>query len=393
VKSTIPSQERGGGLMGSLLWAYILMIAAGFCMLRLPISTTRGNEITVDRAIFSTINAATLTGFQQARDVDTYKLPGQITILALTIGGTLFALIGGGLALVRIMRLPYGDEYILKSSILIELIVLLIGWLGGLLPNTTAFASVFQTTSAFGNSGVWIGGLPNAMQPTTHLFYLPLAIVGGLGVPVLLEIGASIRGKRKLAAHSWTVLVTSAVLYLVGVIALLCVDGGVRSVNLARASAISINARSPGLPIVATFSRVATWLLLLWMMIGGNSGSAGGGLKATTVVRFFRGAWEALRGRNPGRGLGIAIVWIVSYLAVVGVAMLVLLGSEPDQSMDRLLMLAISAMSNVGMSHEPVSVVGIGLHTLSTVMLVGRLAPLFVLWWVAKTTDEQIGIG
>jgi Trk-type K+ transport system membrane component len=129
------------------------------------------------------------------------------------------------------------------------------------------------------------------------------------------------------------------------------------------------------------------------MIIGGNSGSAGGGLKATTLVRFFKGGWDSLRGRAPGRGYGIAMTWILGYFAVVGVAMFVLLGTDPDQPMDRLLFLAVSAMSNIGLSHEPVAIVGTGLHTLSVVMLIGRLAPLFVLWWVAKTTDENIGIG
>jgi trk system potassium uptake protein TrkH len=138
---------------------------------------------------------------------------------------------------------------------------------------------------------------------------------------------------------------------------------------------------------------VLAWFVLLLMIIGGNSGSGGGGLKATTLIRFFRGGWDSLRGRVPGRGFGIALAWIVAYLGVVGVAMFELLGSEPDQPMDRLLFLTISAMSNIGLSHEPVAVVGTGLHTLSAVMLIGRLAPLFVLWWVAKTTDENVGIG
>ena len=321
--------------MGSLLWAYILMLAAGFCVLRLPASTTRGNEMTVDRAVFSTINAATLSGFHQARDVENYKLPGQITILLLTIGGSLFALTAGGIALVRIMRLPYSNEQILTISIIIELFVLLIGWIGGLLPNQTAFESVFQSASAFGNSGVWIGQLPGVRQPIVHLFLLPLAIAGGLGVPVLIDIASAVRHRRLLRPHSSMVLMTSAVLYLVGVFVLFGIDPSPPTAgSFAKASALSINARGPGLPLVlgAPLSRLVTWFLLLWMMIGGNSGSTGGGLKATTFVRFFRGAWESLRGRTPGRGFGIAIVWIVAYLLSVGIAMFVLLDSQPDQA-------------------------------------------------------------
>jgi trk system potassium uptake protein TrkH len=379
--------------MGSLLWAYILMISAGFCVLRLPGSMTRGNELTVDRAIFSTINAATLTGFQQAHDIDTYKLLGQLTIFFLTVGGTLFALIAGGLALVRIMRLPYTDEQIFTTSIVMELLVLLLGWLSGLLTHAPAFDAIFDTTSAFGNSGVWLGGILSAQQPVTHVLLLPLAIIGGLGVPVVLDCIAAARGKRPLARHSALVLASTAILYLLGIAAVLWINEWIGMSSLARASAISINARSPGLPMALIYTRVLSWFLLLFMIIGGNSGSAGGGLKATTIVRFFRGAWDSLRGRAPGRGFGIAMTWMLGYFAVVVIAMFVLLGSDPDQPMDRLLFLAVSAMSNVGLAHEPVSIVGTGLHVLSTVMLIGRLAPLFVLWWVAKTTDEQVGIG
>jgi trk system potassium uptake protein TrkH len=388
--------------MGSLLWAYILMISAGFCVLRLPASTTRGNELTVDRAIFSTINAATLTGFQQAHDIDTYKLPGQLTIFFLTVGGTLFALIAGGLALVRIMRLPYTDEQIFTTSIVMELIVLLIGWLGGLITHRPAFEAIFDTTSAFGSSGVWLGGILTAQQPITHVVLLPLAILGGLGVPVVLDCVGSVHKRRPLARHSGITLASSAILYLFVVFTLLYFQGFFDPIArgewpdptiLKQSSAIAINARSPGLPISMMYTRTLAWFLLLLMIIGGNSGSAGGGLKATTVVRFFKGGWDSLRGRAPGSGYGIAMTWILGYFAVVGVAMFVLLGTDPDQPMDRLLFLAVSAMSNIGLSHEPVAIVGTGLHTLSVVMLIGRLAPLFVLWWLAKTSDENIGIG
>jgi Trk-type K+ transport system membrane component len=56
--------------------------------------------------------------------------------------------------------------------------------------------------------------------------------------------------------------------------------------------------------------------------------------------------------------------------------------------------LIISALSNVGMSHDPVSVVGKGSYLLSGIMLIGRLAPLAVLWWMARTTrDAEVLVG
>jgi Trk-type K+ transport system membrane component len=91
---------------------------------------------------------------------------------------------------------------------------------------------------------------------------------------------------------------------------------------------------------------------------------------------------------------GIAAVWVGAYEAIVLVSLLVLLWSEPQAPADRLVFLAVSAASNVGLSHEPVSLSAIGLYTLTVAMLVGRLAPMGVLWWTAMTTgDAELAVG
>jgi Trk-type K+ transport system membrane component len=61
---------------------------------------------------------------------------------------------------------------------------------------------------------------------------------------------------------------------------------------------------------------------------------------------------------------------------------------------DQLLFLAVSATSNVGLAHDPVSIVGPGLYTLCALMLAGCLAPVFVLWWMARTAhDAEVAVG
>ena len=79
--------------------------------------------------------------------------------------------------------------------------------------------------------------------------------------------------------------------------------------------------------------------------------------------------------------------WALLYFALVLVGFFLLLVTEPDIAADRLLFLSFSAVSNVGLSHDPVSITGNGLFTLSGMMLAGRLAPLFVLWWMASHDD------
>ena len=71
-----------------------------------------------------------------------------------------------------------------------------------------------------------------------------------------------------------------------------------------------------------------------------------------------------------------------------------LLSTDPDAPADRLLFLCVSATSNVGLSHDPVAIVGPGLYVICAMMLLGRVLPLLVLWWMAtSTTDEAVAVG
>jgi Trk-type K+ transport system membrane component len=88
------------------------------------------------------------------------------------------------------------------------------------------------------------------------------------------------------------------------------------------------------------------------------------------------------------RAFGIAAVWATVYLGIVFGGLLLLLWRAADMAADRLLYLTVSAASNVGLAHDPVSIVGPGLYTLCAVMLAGRMAPVFFLWWMARTTDD-----
>ena len=67
---------------------------------------------------------------------------------------------------------------------------------------------------------------------------------------------------------------------------------------------------------------------------------------------------------------------------------------DPDLEPDRLMFLATSAASNVGLSHNPVAVVGSGSIVLTITMFLGRLLPLGILWWTAMTVrDADIAVG
>jgi trk system potassium uptake protein TrkH len=213
---------------------------------------------------------------------------------------------------------------------------------------------------------------------------------------------------KRLSMHTRTVFFTSAVLYLAATITFtLMLTAKATTAHdaahvvalpdaLASASALAINARGAGLPFeyASAYPRAMQWLVIVLMAIGANPASTGGGMKATTVAQLVAGVRASLRGESVTRAYGIAAGWVASYAGIVFGGLLLLLWRAADMSGDRLLFLTVSAASNVGLAHDPVSITGPGLYTLCAVMLAGRVAPVFVLWWMARTTeDAEVAVG
>jgi trk system potassium uptake protein TrkH len=160
---------------------------------------------------------------------------------------------------------------------------------------------------------------------------------------------------------------------------------------LASSSVQAINSRTAGMPLhqfLYDFPRTMQWALIAAMILGASSGGTSGGIKTTTLAEICRGTRRALRGQHPGRPMGIALVWLGIYLALAAAIMLCLLVTESDMPADRVLFLAISAVSNVGLSHDQLQLSPAGQYLLSAAMLAGRMTPLLILWWMADTTEE-----
>ncbi len=387
----------GKNLVNFLFPAYVLMIAIGYGVFLSGLATTKGNEIGSDRCLFQAINAASLTGFPATIGVREFNGFGQAISLLLMIGGTLFTLVVGGLAAVRILRLRFTDGSVIASAVATVCMAALIGTAAGMAGGMGLFDALFLAVSAFSNTGLTAGIVPGLDDRVTHLLLLPLAIVGGLGVTVLMEIFDTLRSRRSLSTHARTTLAYLAAAYVVGSILLLIVGKltgdesfvGTRQAVI-HASAESINARSLGLPLVfATgLSRSVQWLLISLMLLGAGSVGTAGGLKVTTIAELIRGARRVLRGERPGRSFGIAIAWVGIYLGMIALTLLILLKQLTGMPADRVLFLAVSAVGNVGLCHDPLSITYDGLYTLSAAMFAGRVVPLLVLWWMADTTTD-----
>lgn len=394
-------------LVSWVVCIYLLSMPIGAIALRFASSSRSGNELTMDRARFAAVNALTLTGFQASMAAGGFTLAGQIVVLLLTLIGALFAMIVGGMAVVRILRLKYSDRQIIQSAILALGVLVLVGMLPLIEADHSPFEAMMLALSAFSNSGIYLGKLPAVINWQTHVVILPLAVLGGLGLPVLMEIWDAMRGRGGLSFHSRTVLKLTAYIYLATFFLFLAMqtlrldrmpDRRDVARLLATSSAASLNSRTAGFSFAGAqaldFPRAMQWMVAICMIAGGNPGSCAGGIKCTTFVELFRGVRRILRGQNAGRVMGIAITWVAGYACIVVICFLLLLWTQPQLPADRLLFESISAVSNVGMSHDLIMTVGPGLDVLCIGMILGRLAPLGILWWMAETNEPaELAIG
>jgi trk system potassium uptake protein TrkH len=383
----------------ALLSVYVLLLVLGIGIFHSPWAMPRGNEMGWDRATFASLNAATLTGFQPSVLPAQYQWTGQIATFGLIIAGILFNLIAGGILAVRVLRLRYRISHIVGSAITAMVLATFVGALFLAEPGNP-MAGVFSGAAAFGNCGLTLAPLHSLASWQTQLVLLPLAVLGGLGLPVLMQSAGWVGGHNTLDRHTRTVFTWSAGLFLLGLILLLAMryidPAGQTAADswrtaLGASSAASVDMRTFGLPLPFTTLFPANsmrWIALLFMAVGASSAGTGGGIKTTTLAVLLAGLWRTYRRQQPGRLFAIAAIWLGIYCLVAFLCLLALLVTQPQLAPDRLLFMSISALSNVGLSKDPISLTGPALYILSITMLLGRLLPLAILWWTAKTVPD-----
>ena len=390
-KSETRAQPAGPSFWPSvaIIFAYAAMVIVGIRLMRTRAAMPAGSELSLPRTVFTVANAASLTGFQQTIQVETYKPFGRRIVFAMIVGGSLTSMIVGGAAVARLLRLPYSTWQIAGWAIGLEILAAVAGLLFVRGDN-----GEFAGASALGNCGIVIGSVVSREDLRLHLVILPLAVLGGLGLPVIMELFDWLRLRRPVSLHTRAVLAMTATVYLIGFLLLL--NWPMNRDVVRDSSTTSLNARTLGWPVEspATWPRAAVWVVMLLMAVGASPAGTGGGLKTTTVYELARGAYRSLGARPVSRIFGFAMVWLGTYALLVLATTTVLVSTEPQLGADQILFTAISAASNVGISYAPISITGDGLYMLSISMMLGRLLPLAILWWAAMTVrDADVAIG
>jgi trk system potassium uptake protein len=344
---------------------FALLMVLGTLLLKLPASTYGG--ISWVDAFFMSVSAASVTGLSSVEFTDTFTRFGDTVIMLLVqVGGlgvmtftTLGALLVGrrvgfrGLLTVReelgSVDSPRNVFRLLGQIAVIALLVEVLGAVvlaaafvrSGLGYGESLFQAVFHSIIAFCNSGfVALPGAdlsPYAGNAAINLTFVALIILGGLGFPVLVNL-YHYREMRRLTLHSKLVIVTSAVLILVGVLSVALLEwtnpatlgGNPLGTRLWMSLFQGVTPRTAGFSTV-DYSQMYESTLFVQiglMFIGTAPASTGGGIKVTTIALLVlvllaqvRGQEEiSAFGRQVPRGLVQKALAVLSISALVVIA-------------------------------------------------------------------------
>jgi trk system potassium uptake protein len=418
-----------------LIGTFALLTLVGTVLLALPFATAAGEQTPLLEALFIATSAVSTTGLVLYDTSEHWSPFGEVVILlliqvggfAFMTGSTLFllAIVGGRTSLSDRLRVQAAGgladlgtvtlivRRVLIFTILCEAvgaIVLTIVFLArGEHPVTATWWGIFHSISAFNNGGIDLFG---GFRGLTHLADSPavllpigaLMLIGGLGFAIVGDIVLKRRWIR-LALETKLVVAVSAVLLVGGAVATLAfewsnpatlgrLDPAERVIN---AAFHSITLRSGGMDAIGVGGLVDESLVLgmVFMFIGGASGSTAGGIKVNTLAVLLVATLAAMRGDPSASAFGRRIPHQVVYrsisvllIAIAG-AFALALAIQLTGTHDFLAASfeAVSALGTAGMSTGLTLTLGPGAQLLLVAaMFIGRLGPLTLVLAIAART-------
>lgn len=420
--------------------AFAAIIFLGACLLNLPAASRSGESSGFLTALFTATSATCVTGLVVQDTWLQWSGFGQCVILLLIqVGGLgfmsaatllVFVLrkrIGLKQRLVMAQALSISDmdgivrlqKTVLVGSFLVEGIGALILFARFLpeygLGNALRW-SVFHSVSAFCNAGFDIFGVlqPDAglilfqSDPVVLLTLCCLIVIGGLGFLVWQEVQQK-RSFRRLSVYARLVLLTTFALIVVGWIILCLLEWdnprtlGPMSVGdkLLNGLFQSVTLRTAGFASIdqAGLTEGGKAVSIVWMLIGGSSGSTAGGLKTVSFVVLILFMAARARGRESvcvfrrtipqGQVLDAMTIGIILiFLAIFGG---IFISSTSDVSVTDGVFEAVSALATVGLTAGATRVMSVPAKLLIILyMYFGRVGVLTIsLGFLAGNRAEE----
>lgn len=408
--------------------SFAAAIVAGTGLLLLPASAADGQSTTVTDALFTATSAVCLTGLITVDTPVHWSGFGHGVIVALIqVGGlgimTLASLVGlllanriglkarmntaaeartSGIGDVRavvigVVRLSLAIEALTALALTVRFAV------GYDLPVARAlWLGVFHAVSAFNNAGFALFSdniIGFATDPWICIPLMVAVVLGGIGFPVLFEIGRRLRPAttgqvwRRWSLHTRLTVSTTAALIVTGIGAVLALEWRHTLQSYGLADKILVATFQGIMPRTAGFNSVdyalmddATLLVTdVLMFIGGGSGGTAGGIKVTTFAVLLFIVIAEVRGEKSVTILdrridtrvqrqALAIVLIAVGL-VMSSTLILLSGTEFDLNV--LLFEVISAFATVGLSTGiTAQLPDWGQWLLILLMYLGRIGPI-----------------
>jgi trk system potassium uptake protein TrkH len=398
--------EKLHKLLGGLTPAQIMvlgfleLIFLGSLLLSLPAATTGSVDVSYLDALFTATSAVCVTGLVVVDTGTAFSAFGQGVILTLIqIGGLGFMTLSTTLFLMAGKKIGLRDRLLIREAFsqydlsgLVKLVrqvvkttlfcegigalLLTVGFLAFMPFRNALYYGIFHAISAFCNAGFDLFG--KVSGPFSSLtayagewFTLVIAfliIIGGLGFPVLMDLGKRLSGK-KLSLHSKMGLLATATLLVCGFFAFFSLEHnnpGTLGEKPLSAQIVStffqtVTPRTAGfnsLPLTA-LSDPTVFLLIILMFIGASPSSTGGGIKTTTFFTLILAVWAMIRGKRDvelfERRLPTDVIlkaFTIAFIssALVGVVTFCLSCLEPEFSFLALFFEATSAFSTAGLS-------------------------------------------
>jgi trk system potassium uptake protein len=430
-----------------IVYGFFALVVAGTALLKAPWSTTGGISLT--NAFFVATSCVTVTGLTTVDVPGTFTHFGQgVMMVLMQLGGlgimtvtTLAALlIGQRVGFRRLLTVQAETEnagsprntlrllfQIARITFAVELlgaVALSIGFISvGLGVREGIFQGIFHAVMAFCNAG--FPTIPDGdLVPYAGNWLIIGALVvvitlGGLGFPVLVDL-YNYREDHRLSVHSRVVLITSAILVVVGVLSVAFFEWtnpdtlGGQSLNSKAAMSVfqGVTPRTAGFSTVSYPEMRDPTLLVqeVLMFIGTAPTSTGGGIKVTTLALVALIVVAQIRGQE-----NITLFWrtlpralVSRALSILALASLLVLTSTLalmiSDGLDLLpaLFEVTSAFGTVGLSLDTTpNLSTFGKLLISLIMFLGRVGPItFIVALAArqhppryKFPEEEIAIG
>jgi trk system potassium uptake protein TrkH len=443
----------------ALVFYYAAAIVLGTLLLATPLAA-HGEPLSLLDALFTATSAQCVTGLIVVNTGTKLTLFGQCVVLALIqVGGLgimtfsvyLFIYLkvgvsGRGRWIIHetLMHSPVNSwRDLIRGIFLMTLVIEAAGavllafafvpvlgfWEG-------VYSAVFHSISAFCNAGFslftdsLVGFRDN---PLVNLTVMGLIILGGIGFLVIRELiqVARVRARKrsqrpKLSLHTKIVLVASSFLIVFGAVMIGWLESGNSLAAMPFTEGLwtalfqSVTARTAGFNTIDlnTFRAPTVFLVIFLMFVGASPGSAGGGVKTTSMALFFAIFYNRLKGNQhtslfrrtiPDEAITKALALVLLAIILIGIALFgLMIVQSPDLAHENMREFlgytfeAFSAFGTVGLSIGATAKLNaLGKLIIIVLMFVGRVGLLTMAFAIAGRTrrhapryaEENIMIG